>query len=79
MEGFRGGGVLSWHSSSLLRCAPCEHALWPALPTAPLQADVPAEVRGALEVLPAERLEDVLRHAFDPPLDLQQQEPRSRL
>lgn len=43
------------------------------------QADVPAQVRAALEVLPAERLEDVLRHAFDPPLDLQEGPPRARL
>lgn len=44
-----------------------------------LQADVPAEVRDALEIVPAERLEDALRHAFDPPLDLQQLAPRARL
>ena len=43
----------------------------------PLQADVPAEVRQALEVLPCQQLQDVLRGAFDPPLELQQ--PAARL
>ncbi|GAB4821799.1 hypothetical protein N2152v2_008845 [Parachlorella kessleri] len=46
-----------------------------------VQADVPREVRESLEILAAERLEDVLHRAFDPPLDLlqQHQEPRARL
>jgi ATP-dependent Lon protease len=39
-----------------------------------LQADVPAEVRLALQVVPCQRLEDVLQAAFDPPITLQQQQ-----
>ena len=38
------------------------------------QADVPAEVRQALQVVPCQRLEDVLQAAFDPPITLQHQQ-----
>ena len=49
-----------------------------------LQADVPRQVRESLEIVAAERLEDVLRRAVDPPIDLpqqqqQEQEPRARV
>jgi ATP-dependent Lon protease len=37
-----------------------------------LQAEVPAEVREVLEVIPCKRLEEVLQDAFDPPLNLAQ-------
>ena len=45
----------------------------------PLQADVPAEVRAALQVVPCARLEDVLRAAFDPPIELVPQPLLARL
>lgn len=37
-----------------------------------LQAEVPAEVREVLEVIPCKRLKEVLQDAFDPPLNLAQ-------
>lgn len=60
--------------------APClpECAL-PAEMRPTLQADVPAAVRQGLEVLPCKQLEDVLRGAFDPPLDLEERPPLARL
>ena len=55
----------------------------PPLPQPPvlccLQADVPAEVRSALEVVPCQRLEEVLAAAFEPPLCMQQEPLMARL
>ena len=50
----------------------CRHAgltrvIVPARNMREVAAEVPRSALGALEVLPAERLEDVLRAAFDPP------------
>jgi ATP-dependent Lon protease len=50
--------------------------LVPARNMRDVRADVPASVKAALEVVPVERLEDVLREAFDPPLLLS---PKARL
>lgn len=41
-----------------------------------VRAELPPSVRGALEIIPATRLEQVLAAAFDPPLLLL---PQSRL
>ena len=41
-----------------------------------VKADVPASVKEAMQILPVDRLDDVLRLAFDPPMLL---EPSSRL
>lgn len=35
-----------------------------------VQADVPPQIRQALEIVGAEKLEDVLRAVLDPPIDL---------
>jgi hypothetical protein len=43
------------------------------------QADVPPELRQALEVVPCQRLEDILAAAFDPPLVLKQTPLLARL
>ena len=40
---------------------------------------MPEEVRAALEVVPCERLEQVLGAAFDPPLELRPELPLARL
>lgn len=53
--------------------------LVPARNMPDVQADVPAEVRESLEVVPCQRLEDVLQAAFDPPLTLKQQLLLARL
>ena len=50
----------------------CRHAgltrvIVPARNMQEVAAEVPRSALGALEVLPAERLEDVLQAAFDPP------------
>jgi hypothetical protein len=58
-----GGGVHQLHADCIALCC-----------VALLQADVPAEVRLALQVVPCQRLEDVLQAAFDPPITLQQQQ-----
>ena len=42
-----------------------------------MQTDLPVADRGGLQVIPVQRLEDVLREAFDPPLVLRT--ARSRL
>ena len=41
-----------------------------------VKADVPASVKEAMQILAVDRLEDVLRLAFDPPMLLQ---PTARL
>ena len=41
-----------------------------------VKADVPASVKEAMQILPVDRLEDVLRLAFNPPMLLQ---PNPRL
>ncbi|KAL4458772.1 hypothetical protein ABPG75_013637 [Micractinium tetrahymenae] len=55
--------------------------LVPARNMPDVRAEVPAAVREALQVLPCQRLEDVLRGAFDPPLELQPElaVPQARL
>lgn len=35
-----------------------------------VQADVPVNIRDSLDIIPVHVLEDVLQHAFDPPLVL---------
>lgn len=50
------------HSNPALVCPHCPPAV---------QAEVPAAVRQTLQVLPCQRLEDVLKGAFDPPLEPQ--------
>ena len=36
-----------------------------------IKADVPANIKDSLEIIPVHVLEDVLQHAFNPPLVLQ--------
>ena len=43
----------------------------PARNLAEVEADVPESVRQGLSIVPVRRLEEVLRHAFEPPLVLQ--------
>ena len=43
------------------------HHFWP-----PRQADVPREIRDALEIVPCARVEDALAAAFDPPLEVEE-------
>lgn len=58
------------------RHAGCSRVIVPARNMRDVEVDVPAAVKQALEIIPAERLEDVLLQAFDPPYMLL---PRPRL
>ena len=42
----------------------------PARNMAEVEAEVPESVRQALSIVPVRRLEEVLRHAFEPPMSL---------
>ena len=55
--------------ASIMMCsAGVKRVLVPKRNWRDIQADVPASVRDNLEIIPVNVLEDVLQHAFDPPL-----------
>lgn len=52
-------------------CAGIKRVLVPKRNWRDVAADVPPNIKASLDIIPVHVLEDVLRHAFEPPIVLQ--------